>query len=205
MIRILIHGITTKTDALAAAKLGANGLGFILDKSDERYIEFTLARDILHDLPPVMCNFLQVDDYDTELLRNMVQKLRIGALIIPIEAYKTEFESLGCRLTLTGTAEEILDHASTTAAKRQYLPRDVELGQLHDKSAQALQIWRDVNEAHHLLIPCKAEPATLPTLLDRFKPAGLFFQGGTESHTGLQDYPRIQAYIQAIHSIVERV
>lgn len=205
MIRLIIHGITNKTDALAAARLGIDGLGFILDESSDRYIEYTLAQNIIHELPPGVAVFLQPDRLDTDYLGELVRKLRVSSLILPVDEVAPVHESLGCRLTLRGDGQSILRHANASGQSRQYLPEDLSLAQIRELSPENRHSWLDVVNAHHLLVSCGLPPEELTSALDKFTPAALFFRGETEDHSGLQDFPTIQAYIRAKAARIERV
>jgi len=205
MIRIFIHGLTNQTDSLVAAKLGVDGIGFILDETDERYIEYTLAMNIIEQLPPMTTIFLQPDRLELPWLREMVTKLKIHNLIVPVSQYSNEIQTLGARIILTGIADRLLEFASLTSRRHSMIPIDMLFSMFRDMDKSSKQAWQKVNQEHHLLIPCDVAPDELPEVLSNFKPGGLYFEGGTESHTGLQDFPLIQAYIQTVHSVVERV
>ncbi|MBS1272254.1 MAG: N-(5'-phosphoribosyl)anthranilate isomerase [Candidatus Marinimicrobia bacterium] len=205
MIQILVHGLTNKTDSLVAAKLGANGLGFVLDESDDRYIEFTLAQHIIKNLPPLMSIFVQPDNFDPDYLQSMVTKLQVSSLIVPVGRYTKSMESLGCRVTATGTSEALKEFVNSADQPVQIAPTDASLDTLHELPEDELRPWRELNQAHHLLLPCTIPPKELTSVLHRFKPAALLFREGTQDHAGLQDFPLLQAYIQAVHSIEERV
>lgn len=52
MTRIKICGITNKIDAVGAAGLGVDMLGFVFYKNSKRYVEPAMAEDIINELPP---------------------------------------------------------------------------------------------------------------------------------------------------------
>jgi len=51
MILIKICGITNKIDAINAAKLGVDMLGFVFFRDSRRYVEPSTVRDIVNELP----------------------------------------------------------------------------------------------------------------------------------------------------------
>lgn len=51
MTKIKICGITNKHDAMAAAMLGPDMLGFVFYKKSRRYVEPKVVRDIVNELP----------------------------------------------------------------------------------------------------------------------------------------------------------
>jgi len=50
--RIKICGITNKIDAVNAAKLGVDMLGFVFYKKSKRYVNAATAEDVINELPP---------------------------------------------------------------------------------------------------------------------------------------------------------
>lgn len=54
MVKIKICGITNKIDAIEAAKLGTDMLGFVFYKKSKRHVEPKIVRDIANELPPFM-------------------------------------------------------------------------------------------------------------------------------------------------------
>lgn len=205
MLRILINGLTTQTDALVAAKLGANGLGFILDPEDERYIEFTLANQIISQLPPMVVPYVTPDSWNLEYLQTLAAKLTAGSLIIPVTEYSNDFHTLPCSPTLTGSSEQIRDFLQQTGRRYNCLITDLGLSKLPELEQHDLHLWKQLNQEHSLLLPCDVEPDVLLHHLDIMQPSALYFQGASESHTGLQNFPKLQRYVQTIQEIVERV
>ena len=54
MTKIKICGITNKEDALHAASLNVDMIGFVFYKRSKRYVESKTVRDIINELPPSM-------------------------------------------------------------------------------------------------------------------------------------------------------
>lgn len=52
MTRIKICGITNKIDAVNAAELGVDMLGFVFYSKSKRYVSAAMAEDIINELPP---------------------------------------------------------------------------------------------------------------------------------------------------------
>jgi phosphoribosylanthranilate isomerase len=63
-MRIKICGITNLGDALAAAELGADALGFVFYKESPRAVETGAVRDIIRRLPPFITTVGVFADWD---------------------------------------------------------------------------------------------------------------------------------------------
>ncbi len=204
MIPVLIHGITNKTDALAAARLGVNELGFQILPDSPRYIELTLAKSIIDQLPNTVQIFLEADEYQFPYLQEITRKLHISSLLVPVQLYSKEFESLGCSLTLKGWADDILPRDSEFTGSTIVLD-DMPLSQFLQPEGDMVQQWKALNQQHFLILPCDVVPEALSDALSTIQPAGLLLEGATESQPGLQEYPLIQRYLATLSRIITRV
>jgi phosphoribosylanthranilate isomerase len=79
-MKIKICGITNLEDALLAAELGADALGFIFVKSSPRRIRPGAARKIIQELPPFVVPVGVVADTTREEILDLIEETRIGCV-----------------------------------------------------------------------------------------------------------------------------
>ena len=73
MVRVKICGITNLEDALLAADLGAQALGFIFYSKSPRSIKPEAARDIISSLPPLVLSIGVFVDEEAGVVREVAQ------------------------------------------------------------------------------------------------------------------------------------
>jgi len=73
MVRVKICGITNLEDALLAADLGAQALGFIFYSKSPRSIKPEAARDIISNLPPLVLSIGVFVDEEAGVVREVAQ------------------------------------------------------------------------------------------------------------------------------------
>ncbi|MFI5224629.1 MAG: N-(5'-phosphoribosyl)anthranilate isomerase, partial [Nitrospirales bacterium] len=70
--KVKICGITNAEDAATAVDAGADALGFVFYRKSPRYIEPTLARQIIITLPPLVIPVGVFVDEDQQVVRNLM-------------------------------------------------------------------------------------------------------------------------------------
>ena len=79
-MKIKICGITNMEDAVLAAELGADALGFIFVKSSPRHIHPSAARKIIQELPPFVVPVGVVADFTHEDILDLIEETGIGCV-----------------------------------------------------------------------------------------------------------------------------
>ena len=80
MTRIKICGITNKIDALAAAELGIDMLGFVFYGKSKRYVELKTVRDISNELPESILKVGIFVDEERNKVLNIAQDASLDIL-----------------------------------------------------------------------------------------------------------------------------
>ena len=76
-MKVKICGITNMEDALLAAELGADALGFIFVKTSPRHIRPSAARKIIQDLPPFVIPVGVVADAEHDEILELIDETGI--------------------------------------------------------------------------------------------------------------------------------
>ncbi len=80
MTKIKICGITNKIDAIAAASLGVDMLGFVFYKNSKRYVDPMTVEDIANELPPYIAKVGVFVDETKEKVIEIVQNATLDIL-----------------------------------------------------------------------------------------------------------------------------
>ncbi len=80
MTRIKICGITNKKDAIEAARLGVDMVGFVFYRDSKRFVEPRMAAEIAGELPPFMAKVGVFVDEDREKVLETAQTAALDIL-----------------------------------------------------------------------------------------------------------------------------
>lgn len=77
-MKIKICGITNLEDAKYCVKLGADAVGFIFYKQSKRYVEPTIAKNIISELPPFISNVGVFVNEDKKTVNSIAKDLKLS-------------------------------------------------------------------------------------------------------------------------------
>ncbi|MFH1595999.1 MAG: phosphoribosylanthranilate isomerase [Pseudomonadota bacterium] len=98
MVRIKICGITNLEDALLAADLGADALGFVFYPNSPRKVEPAMARAIIAQLPPLVTTVGVFVDEDAAAVRELAARVGLDWVQLHGQESPDYCRSLGRRV-----------------------------------------------------------------------------------------------------------
>lgn len=199
MTRIKICGITNKADALAAADMGADALGFIAVPGGPRFILPDDYADISNSLPPFVKRVVvarraeDAEDYLAEYVQHYEDTqdkthFRRGA----------QWRIRAFRVRDQASLQEIADYPHAVGA--------VLLDTYHESALGGAGVsfnWSLARQARALtdrllILAGGLTPDNIADALDAVQPYGVDVASGVERAPGLKDHAKMRAFINAV-------
>lgn len=192
MVKVKICGLTCLEDALAAAWLGADALGFVFTQSPRRIAPETAAA-IIAQLPPLVLNVGVFAGEPGEWIEEVRRSCRLDAIQLhgPIE--EDELALLGGRIikafNLAGS-----DPPSAWAYPRATLLLDSGPG----GSGQTFDWTKAVALARQrpIILAGGLNPENVVEAIKTVRPYGVDVSSGVESRPGRKDHDKLSMFIR---------
>lgn len=214
--RVKICGIGHVEDALAAARAGADAIGFIFHPPAGRNIPPGRAADILAKLPPFVTSVGLFVDCDAAHIREVAQPLALrhiqlhGAEAPRLVAELREFtilkalrvdSTLGDELNLWRRAIIDLKLSHLQGLVLETAGADGGSGKPNDWDAIRRHRQRgDFVGLPHLIIAGGLTPETVGAVVRDIRPWAVDVSSGVESSPGRKSPEKIEAFLRAVHN-----
>ncbi len=197
MVRIKICGITNLEDALLAAELGAQALGFIFYPKSPRSIKADAARDIIKILPPLVLSVGVFVDEEAEVVRELAATVGLDWVQLHGQESPEYCRAVGRRVI---KGFRIRDHSSLAA-----LPsyRDAVQAFLLDAYRPGIpggtgetfdwEVARGAKEFGPVILAGGLTAANVAQAINVAQPAGVDVASGVEAAPGKKDPGRLRA------------
>lgn len=195
---VKICGITRLDDALAAAEMGADAIGFIFWPDSPRFIDPYRARTIAAALPGFVTPVGVFVDQPAEYVGGVANLVRLGGIQLHGSETPAYAAAFGRRIVKALSA----DYAAADA-----WPANVTLLlDAHDpvkKGGTGRTIDWDAAAAvasrRSVLLAGGLTPENVAEAIARVRPFGVDVSSGVEQAPGIKDHQRLQALFKAIH------
>jgi len=204
MIRIKICGITNLEDALLAADLGANALGFIFYAKSPRCVAPEAAREIIRQLPPFVLSVGVFVDEEAAVVRDLAA--RVGLDWVQLHGAETpEYcRSLGRRV-LKGfriqDEESLKELKEYQGAVQAFLLDTYKKGQTGGTGATFdWDLARQARDYGPIVLAGGLTPANVVQAIKTAQPQAVDVASGVEAAPGKKDPKKLRAFFRAVVS-----
>jgi phosphoribosylanthranilate isomerase len=199
--KVKICGITNAEDAAAAVEAGADALGFVFHRKSPRYIEPTLARQIVMSLPPLVIPVGVFVNEDQHVVRNLMDDCALAQLhgdessIYCKELGRTVLKALRVKDRSTFLA---LAEFRGRAGVRGFI-LDAFSDQAYGGTGQVIdwQLAAEAAKVASILLAGGLSPDNVEKAIQAVRPYGVDVSSGVERSPGKKDHEKVRAFIRA--------
>jgi phosphoribosylanthranilate isomerase len=204
MVRIKICGITNLADALLAAELGADALGFIFYPKSSRKVEPEAARAIIAQLPPFVAAVGVFVDEEAAMVRDLAARVGLDWVQLHGQESPEYCRGLGCKVI---KGFRIRDEASLRLlADYQGVAQALLLDTYKPGQAGGTGEsfdWRLAREARkygRIILAGGLRPENVAQAIATAQPDAVDAASGTEASPGKKDPVKLRAFFKAVGS-----
>lgn len=202
--RVKICGITNLEDALAAARMGADALGFVFYQPSPRNVDVGTAKSILAQLPPFVTSVGLFVDADAGFLRSVLSELPLDLLQFHGDESEQDCNRWGRPYLKAIRMREGTDLAAqchTYHSSRGILLDTFVAGQ---PGGTGLSFdWNCVPKdlSKPIVLAGGLDPSNVANAVRQVRPWAVDVSGGVEAAKGKKDNVLMQAFITGVHSV----
>jgi phosphoribosylanthranilate isomerase len=205
VIRVKICGIRRREDALEAAALGADAIGFIFWPKSPRFIEPGEARAIVRALPAFVQTVGVFVDQPPDEVGGIAAELGLGAVQLHGDEAVASYAGLRCRVIKAVATADSDDLQQRTAA----VPADATVlldahDPVHRGGTGRTIDWHAagaVARARPVILSGGINAGNVARAIDTVRPYAVDVSSGVESAPGVKDSTRLRALFAAIPRI----
>lgn len=205
MVRVKICGITNSDDALLAAELGADALGFIFYNKSPRYVTPGLARQIIRQLPPLVATVGVFVDEDAATVREVASLAGLDWIQLHGSESPEYCRSLGRRVIkgFRVQGEEIFSRLQEYQGAVQAFLLDTYKPGTPGGTGETFdwELARRASRYGPVILAGGLTPENVAEAIRLARPAAVDVASGVEAAPGKKDPERLRAFFDAINHI----
>ena len=204
--RIKICGLTNLSDALYAASLGVDALGFIFAESPRR-VSPKAAKDIISRLPPFITTVGVFVDEDEEKVKEIVSICGLNTL---------QFHGSESTSYCLGFEQNIIK-AFRLRASQIEIAREIEKFKAYQKVAKSLlldisqettrscnrQDWQEIAfmTKSQIILAGGLKPENIALAIRKVKPYAVDISSGVEISPGVKDHKKMKQLVEEVRKV----
>lgn len=204
--RVKICGVTRKQDVVAAAKAGADAIGFVFYEPSPRYVTSEVARELVSALPPFVSATGLFVNPDAEYVNTVLSQVPLDLLQFHGDESPEFCESFGVRWikAVRVRASSDIENAFRDYGNASGLLVDAWDPDKYGGTGQAFN-WSLIPEARPLPLILAGGLASdnVSRAVAEVRPWAVDVSGGVESSKGIKDDEKITDFINEVHRVDE--
>lgn len=200
MIRIKICGITNLDDAVAAAELGADALGFNFYPESPRFIEPEKAAEIIYQLPPFILTVGIFVNEPEEKVREIHERTGIQVFQFHGDESPEFCERFERRVIKVLRVKDRESLHSIMHYKVSAFLLDSHQDGLRGGTGVPFDwdLAKDAARSRRVILAGGLTPENVGEAIRRVKPYGVDVAGGVEKEKGIKDHGKIKKFIAEV-------
>ena len=202
MVRIKICGITNLEDALLAADLGADALGFIFYAKSPRKVAPETAREIIAQLPPFVASVGVFVDEAAAVVQELAARVGLDWVQLHGQESPEYCRNLGRRV-IKGfrirDAESLCPLADYREAAQALLLDSYKQGQVGGTGTGFdWRLAREAKQFGRIILAGGLTPENVAQAIAAAQPQAVDTASGTEAAPGRKDPAKLRAFFKAV-------
>jgi phosphoribosylanthranilate isomerase len=200
--RVKICGVRRLEDALLAAELGADAVGFVFWPQSPRFVDPYRARAIASQLPPFLTTVGVFVDQPADFVNGVAGLLALGAIQFHGHEAPTDYARSSHRVIKAVAVGDSFDRGRDLDA----VPSHVTvLLDAHDPikrggTGKAIDwtIAADAARRRRVILSGGLQPGNVQAALSAVRPYAVDVSSGVESAPGIKDPDKLRAFFEAV-------
>ena len=201
--RVKVCGITRVEDALAAARVGVDAVGFVFYPSSPRYVAPERARDIAATLPPFVSTVGLFVDADAATVAATLQAIRLDYLQFhgaESPEFCAQFDVPFLKAVRVKPGVDLLQYAITFSAAKALL-LDAFVAGMHGGTGQGFD-WQliPLNMPIPVILSGGLAPGNIAQAVRTVRPWAVDVSSGVEAAKGIKDANKIEQFMRGVRN-----
>lgn len=201
--RVKVCGITRVEDALAAARVGVDAVGFVFYPPSPRYVAPERARDITATLPPFVSTVGLFVDADAATVAATLQAIRLDYLQFhgaESPEFCAQFGVPFLKAVRVKPGVDLLQYAITFSAAKALL-LDAFVAGMHGGTGQGFD-WQLIpsNMPISVILSGGLAPGNIAQAVRTVRPWAVDVSSGVEAAKGIKDANKIEQFMRGVRN-----
>lgn len=200
-VRVKICGITRIEDALLAIAAGADSLGFVFYKPSPRYIEPSVAADIISALPPFVTTTALFVDESPTVVKDVLSLTKVDLLQFhgkESPEYCMQFDRPYIKALRMKPDLDLVQQANSYSSARAVLLDAYKAG-VPGGTGESFE-WNRIPESmrSNIILAGGLSADNVAQAIGQVKPYAVDVSGGVEESAGLKDTNKINCFFKEV-------